>query len=1032
MTNRRSLFVVGALCAALVVTPVGVGAAVPAPPTGTTPQQVSLGWLPDLLVGQFAQIQASATSGLAVSVTVSGVCRVAAPAVVVATGAGSCTVVASQPGNAQFAPATPATGTFEFGATPVTVDVRQTGVGEVVPGKALEARVAVAGIAGDIPAPTGAVHAAIRDGQGAVLAQVGARLDQAGHAWLRVPPSTTRRLAPGAYRMSVSYPGDASHLASRGREERFRVVREARATRTPSAIELGKPLVNRASHTYTFPSRPGRAVFHAWADSAQPVKASFSGDCSGVASPSGRVTVAFTDWGTCRATLWADGNAEFSASPKRVITLRARPAKTRSATRVATSVRAGQLADGGQAGAGSTVMADRAPSADPAQAPLVQVMDGDVVAIVVSGLDAEVAWQVSAAAGESVDAAWSDLGGATALDGGGILLPALAASGVGRFLLRLQSDTDGAEPRYLMVEVDAMPFEEGQSEIYDDLQLTNDDPVWKALFKWTLEGVASDIRGQIVGWAIGKLFGAEENKQEQQMREILEKLDQINLRLDQMQASINRLDTHVQQLDCKGDFNNARVSVSYIDTNRKDFQNLIRQQITDTDDWVAWAEKVVDPANSSYWALSNIALFLRDASSLGTGAITSCSRFLYQDWRDQAAAGRVLGESAYYGRLWEIIEYFYQYQVVALNMVVEANHVLATVNYKKNNGKLPPPDQMGIICQGTKERDASGPTSDPRTQCGKAKAAAIDTWNAMLDQALLAGAGFWQNPAARRSIQAQYGTSKVWVSNLRNFGSMNCPVAGNDAIDACGDAVGLGAPFSDGAGASLGYSGWTFANTKQLGDILQTRKFKDKRGYEVLAAAGFDPDQRGYIVYTGDLASGSSMYWPIYSASEGWQPLNPEVWQGRCLFDTTMRIVTDEHPMPICEGDYVHMNALAQTFKSTNWGYYFQSSWFTRGTESANQSFYETNLNRPLYPNQRYKMGIPPAGWMVGPNHPGTEQQRWPILDVGDPAVYGCSAFTFGVNRYIQVGARNATGALQMCGRDLEAFLHQTLPDPPA
>ena len=1010
-----------------------------APATASTPaeatkaaQQVTIGWIPDLSVGQFAQVQADASSGLPTQVAVTGSCRLAGATTVVATRSGPCIVTATQEGDTSHAAAT-ATSSFTYLPSSVDVAVHLVSGPEVVPGAALEARVRVAGLAGDEPAPSGAVEGSIVASSGAVVARVGAALDETGDAWLRVPPRTTESLPPGHYRLSVSYPGDGGYLASPGREVRFSVVRTA-GDRRESSIELGAPLINRAQHAYRFAgTTPGRASFHAWSDSGLPVEAGFAGSCTGSVAD-GRVTVSFSEWGSCRVTLRAPGNAAYTASAPRTVVVSARRSGARSADRGP----AGPMASGpsvgvvDKAGAGRAVVVGEPPDADPAAAPAVDVDEGTVITILVPGLVPAEGWSASIADGESATGAWTALGAAEALDGGGVLLPAITAASVGRYLIRLEGDADGQDPLYLLLEVDAVPVvDDGPLDLGSD-QGDPSEPVWKWLLKSTLEGAMSQVGSSAAGWAIGMIFGAKDNKQEQQSEQILTKLEQISAQIDELKASINRLDTDVKLGSCKNDINNARQAITYIKTAMTQYQVLIAGRTKDAQNWRKWAEDATSQGPSAYAALVQMALFLSDGSSVGTGAITACSQYLYQDWRDKAAAGRQLGEGDYYGRLWEIVQYFYQYQVIALNIVVEANHVLATLAYKENNGTLPPADKIAKVCQasGPGQQDALG--WDPRYYCGMAEQVARDVWNAMLDQALLAGAGFVQNPAARDAIQAQYGTTKVWVSSIGRFGAQDCPEPTDSDQEACGDSVGLDEPFTEAEGASLGYQGWGFANQEQWADMLRSRQHPGVYGFTLLELAGFAPDQN-VIVYTGSIASGGSMYWPTIAELPDyfrqWRKLKNDDWKGRCLFDSG-KVVQEGHYLPYCDGQYAHMNNLALRLIPSPTHAYPDRQLFRESKPVQSFSFYETKLSRNESIFDWYLEQ--PAGWMVGPNHPGTEQYRWPVLDVGDPKVYGCSAFTFAGRRYVNLGARNKAGALQMCSTDMEAFLKQLLPDPPA
>ena len=106
-------------------TQTGDGDWAPAPPANasvlfeTTPQTISLSVPPSLLVGQVASAVVAVDSGLAATLSVSGPCSLSGEAVT-ATGVGTCTVQADQPGTTWFEAAPTATASIAIAPVPTT------------------------------------------------------------------------------------------------------------------------------------------------------------------------------------------------------------------------------------------------------------------------------------------------------------------------------------------------------------------------------------------------------------------------------------------------------------------------------------------------------------------------------------------------------------------------------------------------------------------------------------------------------------------------------------------------------------------------------------------------------------------------------------------------------------------------------------------------------------------------------------------------------------------------------------------------
>ena len=208
MTTSRLLRVV-ALAAAVAVVPSAAWA------MGPQPQSIIWAQVPDLVVGQFAEVEATASSGLPVEVTADGPCRVRAvdgPPVVVATGAGTCTLTAAQAGDDEYAPAPNVRQAFTFHPAETDLALVIPGPDVLAPGDALSAYVTAVGEEGDDPAPTGSVTLQFRNAAMTPVATESVDLDAAGHALVTIPGDRTATWPEGLYRIQAAYAGNAGFL----------------------------------------------------------------------------------------------------------------------------------------------------------------------------------------------------------------------------------------------------------------------------------------------------------------------------------------------------------------------------------------------------------------------------------------------------------------------------------------------------------------------------------------------------------------------------------------------------------------------------------------------------------------------------------------------------------------------------------------------------------------------------------------------------------------------------------------------------
>jgi hypothetical protein len=232
--------------------------------TGGTSQTISFAPLPDRTYGDpdFA-VSATASSGLPVSFSAADDCTVAGN-VVHLTGAGSCTITASQPGNATYAPAPPVSQVFAVAKGSQTISFAP------LPGRTY----------GD---PDFAVSATASSGLPVSFSASGS---------CTVSGSTVHLTGAGSCTITASQAGNANYDAAASVARTFAV---AKASQTISFA----PLPDR---TY---GDPDFAV-SATASSGLPVSFSASGSCTVSGS-----TVHLTGVGSCTITASQAGNADY-------------------------------------------------------------------------------------------------------------------------------------------------------------------------------------------------------------------------------------------------------------------------------------------------------------------------------------------------------------------------------------------------------------------------------------------------------------------------------------------------------------------------------------------------------------------------------------------------------------------------------------------------------------------------------------------------------------------------------------------------
>ena len=262
---------------------------------GRAAQAISFGSMPPVpaaVGGPDYAVAASASSGLAVAFSVTpasaGICSVSGSSVSL-VGAGTCTVVATQAGNAAYDPAAPVQQAFTVGPGAPTLSPQTTSFTSTPPGSAV-----VGGAAYTVAASASsglAVVFTIASGSAGVCTISGA---------------TVALVGPGTCTIDANQPGNASYLSAPQVQQSFTV-----ATPPP------------ASQTISFTSSaPGAAVYggpsytvSAVATSGLPVSFSAAPSSAGTCAVSGSA-VSIVGAGTCTISANQSGNGSNLAAPQ--------------------------------------------------------------------------------------------------------------------------------------------------------------------------------------------------------------------------------------------------------------------------------------------------------------------------------------------------------------------------------------------------------------------------------------------------------------------------------------------------------------------------------------------------------------------------------------------------------------------------------------------------------------------------------------------------------------------------------------------
>ncbi len=553
------------------------------------------------------------------------------------------------------------------------------------------------------------------------------------------------------------------------------------------------------------------------------------------------------------------------------------------------------------------------------------------------------------------------------------------------------------------------------------------------LFKNLVKSAGKQIGKELAGWAMASLGLAGDDKTAQISAQIAE----LSKQLDAISRQIEALKAEIETGFCQGQTTAASHALAIIDTAQQQYRTRVDAKDTDLPNMVDWANRYVLTSDGVQTALNDIDKVLQGSAGT-TGAIGQCAKAMLNSWKQP------LAEDAYYQDVYNYFAYFQQYQILASNLLAEANHVMALNDAVASGKSLPTdPADTPTICQ-----DVSGKKKlkNLRSYCLAANQGInLVYWN-LVEQAIDAGAAYaWNVHADGVSLAAQKGTSLVWVTDLNTYGdTRGCDKPLNSTKNACGPTVGSTDPLAD--WDRMGYPTWQVANAQQWTALLQATTMRGKSLADILVEAGMSRTDK-IIFYTGEAfttAQDAGFRW-MPDKGYSYMQLAQADAQALCMSDTNF---TYSDPMGLfCKDGYLFRNLIPvyNQFRSDKVLYY---EWFTnpagfpRGDlypdpmgAGSNSDYYDGEIRGRRLDSNKTPWIQKWAGWIngSGAQQSATPQYRWPVLKAPtgtvDNRVPGCVSIA-GDGKPIQLQPYNAAGQLSMCGRDFVAWLKSWMPDP--
>lgn len=565
------------------------------------------------------------------------------------------------------------------------------------------------------------------------------------------------------------------------------------------------------------------------------------------------------------------------------------------------------------------------------------------------------------------------------------------------------------------------------------------------IFGWEMAAIGIAGSAQSTAETVAQLSEIDD-----QITGIQNTITSIGAQITGLQSQLKALSAQLQNQDCGVETAQMTLTLGYIQDLERKFSGFATQasQAADGAAGVApptWGQ-IVGWANTAVSGTYSVPVMLNTLNNVlvGTtddGSISACA----------AAAVPLAGttpfgwEQAYYSQVYNYMAYWYQIQVIALNLYVQAMHVLA-VEASGDPTDFPVGDPSGV-CQPPLAK------GDVVTACNLAADEVSDLTDAITAQFSIAGAPYSWGTAGQVFAANPFAAGNpvpiqpyAWLMDINDFQTAGCTLPVSSASSPCGGSVGTSGQFANPTWGDFvwgAYTGWVPAKTLPWQSIgLQPPQTTNAPIWQRMQQLGFGDPTWGaeggldnLIVYTGEVVTSDADLENAYPGSASVT--------GQCFFDTANNI-SDGPPVasgvsswnvPACDGvgwwGGALISYLSSYFQPGHYGEWPNGSAFPYAQRSApiqysNPAFYNADFELASSPNPWIPRTAP--GWATaspGATFTPTPEFRWPVLPLNDAM---CSAKIPGNGT---MDATNSGGAYTMCGADMTAWIAAQLPQMP-
>ena len=489
------------------------------------------------------------------------------------------------------------------------------------------------------------------------------------------------------------------------------------------------------------------------------------------------------------------------------------------------------------------------------------------------------------------------------------------------------------------------------------------------LFKSLAEGAAGEVGGAAAGWAMSAIgLSGHSDDQAEALASISDQLKTIINQLNELQSSISALTDAIKVLDCDSLSSQLLGDRQLIDALATQYQGFTDEAsgaygpatVPPQDKMTQWAADVTNETNGVGSAIDGISDLLL-SSAAGQGIISAC----LQPSVIHPPIYGTLGDTDYYNKVANLINFYYDYQAEGLLLLQEAYHYQAQQSFVQAGGTPPPADDPGYICENATD-------SSTNFVCTLSIDQTNDLYQRLALQFELAGLPYTDDKVIL--LNNSGANPPLFVRSLEKFTQAAgdaCPTPLTSA-DPCqsvtlataGDTHSVGSPMKVNYD---GYTTWTAATAGNL-NLLLHDKGPSQTPAQYLNSNGFE-NAENKILLTPQTAS--------FSISNGNFGKDGSL---RCFLDTDVAagvVCSSQSVASVLLQGGPDVRCVDNTGDPT-----IEPSWVTRSSLPTNRNnFYDARI-APQY----YGCGAvldPKPGWLVGNTSANSFQYRWPHFQVG-------------------------------------------------